>query len=188
MEDSEIVKGILAKNTIVTKKYFYEKYYPLFKSVYNDYYTDACSCIEFINDIYIYILTPNKKTNKSPLETFEGRCTFGLWLKIVCINYCNMLFRRKKEKITFVEDFGDRNWGEVQLLDMSNINKADVEYLLGKVANERYRNLLRYHYIEGYTHEETAKKLGMNMDVYYNKHLLAKMKLKNAIEKEEGRI
>ena len=99
-----------------------------------------------------------------------------------------MLFRRKKEKITFVEDFGDRNWGEVQLLDMSNINKADVEYLLGKVANERYRNLLRYHYIEGYTHEETAKKLGMNMDVYYNKHLLAKMKFKNAIEKEEGRI
>ena len=44
-----IVNAILLRDQKVTQQYLYVKCYPLFKSVYDNYYTDCQSCIEFIN-------------------------------------------------------------------------------------------------------------------------------------------
>ena len=37
-----------------------------------------------------------------------------------------------------------------------------------------YRELIRLHYLEWGTNEETTQQLGMTTDKYYNKHKLAK--------------
>lgn len=57
---------------------------------------------------------------------------------------------------------------------MSTINKMDIERLLQLMPNKRYSQLIRLRYMKSFTHEETAKALGMTMANYYNKHKLAK--------------
>ena len=90
--DEEIVHHILHRNEEETIKFLYQQCYPLFKSVYNKYYTDCETCVEFINQIYLLIMTPRKSTGVSPLQTFGFRCTLTMWLKIIAENYCKQLF------------------------------------------------------------------------------------------------
>ena len=181
--DQEIVKGILCRDVAMTKQYLYIEYYPLFKSVWNKYYTDCNYCVEFINTIYVYIMTPGPQSGKSPLESFGFRCRFVLWLKIVAENYCKQLFHRRLE-IADGSEPTDRNVGEPSTLDISAINHRDIEIVLAQMPNMRYRTLIRYRYLEEKSNEETAQLLGMSMDNYYNKHKLAKEQFVTTLKKE----
>lgn len=183
LSDKEIVEGILNRNTKLTYLFLYEKCYPLFKSRYDKYNTDCESCIEFINTIYIYIMTPGPQSGKSPLESFGFRCHFVLWLKIVAENYCKQLFHKRLEIVDAPEPT-DRNVGEPSTLDISSINHRDIEIVLAQMPNMRYRTLIRYRYLEEKSNEETAQLLGMSMDNYYNKHKLAKEQFVAMLKKE----
>jgi len=186
--DEEIVAAILDRNAFVTREFLYKKCYPLFKARYDKYYTDCENCVEFINEIYLYIMTPGEKTGTSYLSTFSFRCSFTLWLKIVAENYCRKLYKRRMETIddaNLVE--GDRNIVDVVSPNLNSLDKVDVEVLLRMMPNKRYGNLIRYRYVEEKTNEETAELLGMTMDNYYNKHKLAKVQFA-AILRKEGLI
>lgn len=61
MTDQEIVQAILNRDKEITFLYLYKKCYPIFNTVHRKYYTDCENPTELINEIYIYILTPNKK-------------------------------------------------------------------------------------------------------------------------------
>ena len=54
--DREIAHAILNRDTDITKEFLYGRCYPLFKSIYDRYYTDCESPVELINEIYVYIL------------------------------------------------------------------------------------------------------------------------------------
>ena len=97
MTDREIVNAILDRDTLVTRLFFYEKCYPLFKARFDKYYTDCTSCLEFINDMYCYIMEPGERTGKCYLSTFKFSCTFICWLRIVTENYCRQLFKKKSD-------------------------------------------------------------------------------------------
>ena len=64
------------------------------------------------------------------------------------------------------------------------MNRADVETLLGLMSNVRYRNIIRLLYLEQKSHKETAEALGMSMDNYYNKRILAEKQFKQVCRKE----
>lgn len=181
--DREIVQGILCRDVELTEQYLYVEYYPLFNSVWSKYYTDCKSCIEFINTIYVYIMTPGSQSGKSPLESFGFRCHFVLWLKIVSENYCKQLFHKRLDIAENTEP-DDRNVPDSVSLDISSVNHNDIEIVLSLMPNNRYRNLIRYRYLDGKTNEETAELLGMSMENYYNKHKLAKAQFTNILQKE----
>lgn len=181
--DQEIVAAILDKDAYVTREYLYRRCYPLFNSCFEKYYTDCESCIELINQMYIYLLTPYKEDyTRCPLSTFKFGCTLTLWLKIVTENYCRHLFSKKMDIIEFMG--GDRFDTDSISLDEETINKRDARVVLDMMPNSRYRELIRYRYVEEKTNEETAELLGMSMDNYYNKHRLAKEQLKRILRKE----
>ena len=79
---------------------------------------------------------------------------------------------------------GDRFDTDSISLDEETINKRDAGVVLDMMPNLRYRELIRYRYVEDKTNEETAELLGMSMDNYYNKHRLAKEQLKRILRKE----
>ncbi len=62
--DQEIAQAILSRDTLMTKEYLYRKCYPLFKAIYDRYYTDCENPIELINEIYVYILMPHRETHR----------------------------------------------------------------------------------------------------------------------------
>lgn len=190
--DQLIVSGLLAHDEQLTRDFFYRRCYPLFKSVYDNYYTDAEDCIEFISDIYLHIMMPNPDTGRCKLQDFSFRSTLFTWLKTVCLFYCYKKFERKEKLPTdpivdFFDEEGVRidTLGESILSDNPSLDRADVETILRLMPNRRYSMLIRLRYLEEHTNEETAELMGMNMNTFYNKHKLAKDQFFKTLKKEE---
>lgn len=186
MSDREIVSALLSRNRYVTEAYFYRKCYPLFKACFDKYYTDCENCIEFINEIYLYLMLPNPESHESYMQRFSFRCSLTGWLKIVAETYCYQLFRKKGEIIQESLDDTDRftELADSIPIEHSSFANEDLKHVLAMMPNMRYRELIRLRYVESYSNEETAEKLGMSMDNYYNKHLLAKKQFVTALRKE----
>ena len=186
MSDREIVAALLARNRTLTEAYFYRKCYPLFKACFNKYYTDCENCIEFINEIYLYLMLPNPQTHQSYMERFTFRCSLTGWLKIVAETYCNQLFKKKGKIIQESLDDTDRfiEIADSISIEHSSFVKEDLKHVFAMMPNTRYRELIKLRYVDKYSNEETAAKLGLSMDNYYNKHLLAKKQFVTALRKE----
>ena len=199
-QDLQIAKSLINKDEMVTRKYFYQQCYPLFKSIYDNYYTDCANCKEFIDEIYIVVLAPSKSTGRCQMENFRGESTLTSWLKTACLFYCHKQFEQKErmpkhEQIAHVnmkdnEDDGDRAdsvYGSIEI-DFSNLNRQDALTIIKQMPNKRYSELIRLRYLELMTNEETASKLGMSMENYYNKHKLAKEQYERIFRKEVGHV
>ncbi len=199
-EDLQIARALINRDERVTRRYYYEQCYPLFKSIYKNYYTDCQSCKEFMDEIYIIILAPSKTTGKCQMENYRGESSLASWLKTVCLYYCYNKYELKqrmpiyeplphsdeKEKDENGDVLGDRSKKEElsNPIDFSCMNRADVEALLNMMPNIRYRNIIRLLYLEQKSHKETAEALGMSMDNYYNKRILAEKQYKQVCGKE----
>lgn len=196
-EDLQIAKSLIVRDEMVTRKSFYQQCYPLFKSIFDNYYTDCANVKEFIDEMYIIVLAPSKLTGKCQMENFRGESTLTSWLKTACLFYCYKQFEIKgkmprKERFPLSnvdddDDAGDRAdsiYGSLEL-DFSNINRQDAQAIIKQMPNKRYGELIRLRYLELMTNEETAKALGMSMENYYNKHKLAKAQYERIFRKEE---
>lgn len=191
-EDLSVARSILNRDGKTTREFLYRKCYPLFKSIYNNYYTDSSNVCEFINEIYLLILTPSKTTGRCQLENYRGESSLATWIKTVCLFYCYHRFVRKQSipKTELVNDeksdCGDRIFDKSYSITMymDSINRGDLESILGMMPNERYQEIIRLRYIEQKTNEETAEALGMSMANFYNKHKLAKEQFVCALKKE----
>lgn len=200
-EDLQIAKALINRDERVTRNYYYRECYPLFKSIYDNYYTDCKCCKEFMDEIYIIVLAPSKITGKCQMENFKGESTLRTWLKTACLYYCYNKFELKKripvyEPLRYTsEKDGDDNgsdrydhiYGSSEI-DFRGMNRADVEALLSMMPNTRYRNIIRLLYLEQKSHKETAEALGMSMDNYYNKRILAEKQYKQVCRKEEANV
>lgn len=184
--DQDIVQAILDKDKEITYLYLYRKCYPIFNAVYRKYETDCESPVELINEIYVYIMLPNKTTGRCKLADFGFRCTLTMWIKIVVENYCRQLFSRRTclfEKNLTCLDRNDVEFDSIEI-DSCNLNKEDVMMILQKMSNERYRELIIHRYLEDKTNEETAMILNISMANYYNSHKRAKEQFCEALRKE----
>ena len=155
LQDLQIAKALLDRNEQVTRKYFYQQCYPLFKSIYDNYYTDCTCCKEFIDEIYVLVLAPSKTTGKCQMENFKGESTLASWLKTVCLYYCYKQFDLKEKMPKYeplphsnekeIDEDGDRNdaiYGSIEI-DLSNLEREDAITRLKQLPNKRYGELLR---------------------------------------------
>ena len=152
--DQEIVTAILNRNTFITKEYLYKKCYPLFKAIYDKYYTDCENPIELINEVYVYILMPHRETHRSKLQDFGFRCTLTMWLKIVAENYCHQIFVKripKDQNFDGEDDSFERISDSVEI-EINNLRMEDdkkiVQRILSKMPNVRYRRLIELRYLQ----------------------------------------
>ncbi len=186
LSDQEIVNAILCRDTFITKEYLYKKCYPLFKVIFDKYYTDCENPIELINEIYIYILIPHRETHKSKLQSFGFRCTLTTWLKIVTENYCHQLYAKRistDEKNVVTTDRRTID-ADSFLINTQKLDMDDVHKILSMMSNQRYRKLIEYRYVDEKTNEETAQLLEMSMANYYNCHKRAKTQYCEILKKE----
>lgn len=188
LPDAQIVKSILERDRYITYGYLYRKLLPLFSAVMHRYYTDCTSTEEFINQVYLVIMMPNAN-GKCKLESFSGQSSLLRWLQVVAINYCRSLYIRKPNKDENVAIESDRLELDTDSLysETNTTDKHDVEQILAAMPNVRYREIIRLRYLVGLSNEETARKLGMGLDNFYNKHRLAKAQYV-AVARHEGLI
>lgn len=190
--DQIIVNALLKRDSNVTRDFIYRKCYPLFKSVFDNYHTDCSSCVEFINEIYIHIMTPDKDTGLCKLQNFRYQSTLFTWLKTVCLFYCYKKYERKSRLKTerISENFNEEGVrlpveSESIAFEDAIFGLEDVGTILRLMPNRRYSMLIKLRYVDEHTNEETAQMLGMNMNTFYNKHKLAKDQFVKILRKEE---
>lgn len=186
LKDEDIVRAILHRDSEVTISFLYSKCSPLFKSIYNRYYTDCAKWEELVAEIYVYIMMPSKKTGICKLANFQYQCTLTHWLKIVTENYCRHLYVKKIDLVG--NDSGDddilNRINRSIDIDLSSINMSDIKNILALMPNQRYRTLIEHRYVYRRSNEETAALMSMTMSNYYNKHKLAKAQFVAALKKE----
>lgn len=186
-DDRLIVDALLRRDPDITKDFLYRRCYPLFKAVFDRYFTDCESVVELIGQIYLFIMAPRPSTGRSKLSQFSFRCSFTMWLKIVAENYCRQIFARQGDFSTQSLDDDDRKpLPDESLLENDGFSPDahDIRRVLDMMPNPRYRALIEARYLNELSNEDTAACLGLSMANYYNTHKRAKEQFCNCLRKE----
>ena len=205
-EDLAIAQALLKKDKKVTTEFYYKGCFSIFNCLFRRYETDCESPLELMNQIYLLILSPSKKTGKCQLENYKGESTLRSWIKSVAMYYCYGVY---KEKVVSSEEKfeagGDRfkrentlirretiegesmevdRFGSVEL-DTTNMVKEDIMNLISLMPNKRYAEVIRLFKLENYSNTEVANILGMSMANLYNLKLRAEKQFEIVCRKEE---
>lgn len=183
-DDHQVVEWLLKRVDWATSEFLYGRCYPIFKSLHNRFYSDSPELLDFIHNIYVDIIEPRKKSEKCKLQTFSYKSTLYTWMGVVSIRFCYAKYKVSIQLINL--DDSDRNSDiPISKPTINDIfDREDLEKILDMMTNDRYRQIIRLHYLDGLSNEETAQKLGMDLPNYYNKHRLAKVQFVKALKKE----
>jgi len=119
----------------------------------------------------------------SRINSYEGKVSFGAWLKKIVINRSLDYLRKRKiafeeidEKLTDEEADQDE---EVTQTDISKVKEAIMK------LPEGYRVVFSLYYLEGYDHDEIAAILKVSSGSSRSQLLRAKKKLKSYLTNEQ---
>jgi RNA polymerase sigma-70 factor (ECF subfamily) len=116
------------------------------------------------------------------IDTYEGKVSFGAWLKKIVIN--RSLDQLKKRKVKF-EELNEKIPDEEPVkIEISEIQMEHLKNTVQKLP-DGYRVVLSLHLLEGYDHEEIAQILGISNVASRTQYLRAKLKLRQMLHKEE---
>ncbi len=117
------------------------------------------------------------------IESYEGKVSFGAWLKKIVIN--RSLDYLKKKKIKF-EEINEKMGipDEPVFMEMEENSLEKIQEAIGELP-EKYRVALSLFLIDEYSHEEVAKLLGISNVASRTQFFRAKQKLKEILKQKE---
>ena len=113
------------------------------------------------------------------IETYEGKVSFGAWLKKIVIN--RSLDQLKKRKVLF-EEVNEQIQDEEEEKEVQEIDAALLKKAIEKLP-DGYRVVLTLYLLEGYDHEEIAQIMGISNSSSRTQFLRAKRKLRGMLDK-----
>jgi len=116
------------------------------------------------------------------IDTYEGKVSFGAWLKKIVIN--RSLDELKKRKVKFVELNEKIPDEESVSINVSEIQMEKLKKAIQQLP-DGYRVVLSLYLLEGYDHEEISQILGISNANSRSQFLRAKLKLRQVLQKEE---
>lgn len=123
------------------------------------------------------------------IGSFRGDSAFSTWLHRLTVNQVLMHFRRrsvKNEKVSVDGEMpeqavtGSANPNKMQVIDRIALKNAIEELPRG------YKNVFVLHDIEGYEHEEVAKRLGISVGTSKSQLHKARLKLRGLLAKRSN--
>lgn len=164
MTDREIIEGLIARDSRVTKDFFFTQCRPLFCSVIGLVFSFEVDYDEFVNELYVYLM----ENDAQKLRDFEYRSSVYTWLKVLAIRY----FIKKRDLM--IDDNPQRPLYEVPVqtpIVQGNNDFAaeyDLERLLSGMTNERYVYVIRKLILEDCEPEQLATEMGVTTSNLYN--------------------
>ena len=116
------------------------------------------------------------------IDTYEGKVSFGAWLKRIVIN--RSLDELKKRKVKFEELNEKIPDEEPEHFEISEIQLEKLKKTIQQLP-DGYRVVLSLYLLEGYDHEEISQILGISNTASRTQYLRAKLKLRQLLHKEE---
>ena len=118
------------------------------------------------------------------LDSFEGRASFGAWLKRIVVNKClsqlnkSKIFTEPLDERTMEEPSSDTSTGEAIILNPGKLHDA-----INSLPNG-CRVIFSLYQLEGYDHQEISEILGVSVSTSKSQFHRAKKLLKQRLKKE----
>ena len=98
----------------------------------------------------------------SKIHTFEGKSSFGAWLKKIVVNLSISAYNKKIKypQVSYNDEFRNEVFEEKAVsINEEDTNKSKVQRILKKFEclKENYRVILTLHLIEGYDYDEICE-------------------------------
>jgi RNA polymerase sigma-70 factor (ECF subfamily) len=119
------------------------------------------------------------------IRSFEGKSSFGSWLKRIVINRSLDVLKKRKHVFLTVEGF---DIPEEEILEEDNTITYDAALITEAINRlaDGYRVILTLYLFENYSHKDIAEKLGISENTSKSQYLRARKKL-SAYLKEKNK-
>lgn len=165
MNDRQIVDALLRHDAFVTRLFFYRNLRPLLLSLIQRLGRDGqrWEYDEMVNELYALLLADDGRR----LRTFTFSCSLYQWLKVVALHHLTAKTDNVVIDSVSKEPLYERA-AEEETVEADSSAREDVERLLSQMPNQRYATVLRRLTLEGYSNEELAREMDVNIANLYN--------------------
>ncbi len=119
------------------------------------------------------------------LKSFEGKSTFGAWLKQIVVYKSITHLKKQKLLLTDIEPDADRLADEEPLQEDFVWYTVDLIKQAVQTLPDGYRTVLTLHLFEGYDQEEVAEIMQVAHSTVRTQYMRAKQKLLQVLKKGE---
>ncbi|MEM9887033.1 MAG: sigma-70 family RNA polymerase sigma factor [Bacteroidota bacterium] len=158
------------------QKTLYLQYVQLASRISLRYARDEHEAKDIVQNAFVKVFT-KIKSYKARKGTFES------WLSRIVINEALQLYRKQQKYATWEADFSEELEASPDALD--KLQAEDILKLLRKLP-DGYRLVFVLFVVEGYTHQEIAKELGINTSTSRSQLTRAKKLLQKFITEQNS--
>ena len=167
MDDRQTVEALLNHDPFVTKLFFYRNCRPLLLSLMQRLGKQGqrWEYDEMVNELYTLLMEEDGRR----LRTFTFSCSLYQWLKVVALHHLSARTAVVVIDSESKEPLYERVAEEQAVADGNSLSaRSDLARLLDQMPNQRYALVLRCLTLEGYSNEELARELDVNIANLYN--------------------
>ena len=172
----EIIKGCV-KGDGKCQQIIYQKFYGKMLGVCMRYSRDREEAKDTLQDGFLKVFTNIKK--------YEGKGAFEGWIRKIIINTALDKIRKGKQIIQYADsEYVEKNTEDVQEEENKEYNNISKEEIMKAVQQLpiAYRTVFSMFVVDGFSHQEIADQLGINIGTSKSNLSKAKMSLKKIIE------
>lgn len=99
------------------------------------------------------------------LDSFEGKASFGAWLKRIVVNNSLVAYKKNKRFVPINETvMADMEHDDVEGIACDTVNSLDTKQVMRclRQLHGNYEEILSLHFIEGYDYEEICEILNIS--------------------------
>lgn len=153
----------------------YERFAPTMFAVCNRYAPDSDTAKDLLQDGFVKVFTK--------IDSYAGTGSFEGWMRRVFVTTC-LEFLRQKHALKFASSIDDQ---EIQVSgnEASVVEQLSANELMDLInsLSDGYRTVFNMYAIEGYSHAEIAKELGVTEVTSRTQFMRARVVLQRMIEK-----
>ncbi|MEM6263689.1 MAG: RNA polymerase sigma factor [Bacteroidota bacterium] len=168
--EDEIVEGCI-HNDRQCQKMLYEKYYGSMMAVCLRYTNDREEARDVLHEAFIKIYRN--------LERFKRGTNLGAWIRRIVINTSIDYYRKNSKRPNLVEinhAVHEADWHDV----VSQISAEEILTLVQRLS-PAYRTVFNLYVIDGYSHKEVGKMLGISEGTSKSNLAKARAKLQRMV-------
>ena len=173
MNETDIIKGCL-KNDRTSQKALYEQFYSKMLGVCLRYSKSSDEAKDILHEGFM-------KVYKN-LHLYEPHRPLEVWIKKIMINTAIDHYRKNKKEPYHVDI--DQAYTESDPSHISAIHQISAEEIIKLVQelSPAYRTVFNLYVIEGYSHNEIAEMLGINVGTSKSNLAKARQRLQELIK------
>ena len=186
MDDSRLIIAC-KKQDRDAQRILYERFAPTMMAVCLRYCREEESARDLLHDGFIRAFTQ--------IGSYSGKGSFEGWLRKIFVNLALEDYRKEKQKLKFIEEYGhlhvhEQELPEDDLLDIGDIPKEEVFEMIRDLP-PGYRTVFNMFIFEEMSHKEIAGALGINeaasRSQFYRAKILLQKKISAMLSKNAQR-